>query len=151
MTKPDFAICKQQKHRSACASSLISAFVVHCLDSIIPLVSISEISSLYLVSLVAQAGLNLPCSKTPKTDFLVMRLNKTILFFSFPSIKTYRGDTKKYPQRMFLWRNVMKLSLNYQQINSLSVLLDDWHGYKVKVIQTMITCCDWLLNPWGCW
>ena len=35
--------------------SLISAFVVHCLDSIIPLVSISEISSLYLASVAAQA------------------------------------------------------------------------------------------------
>ena len=36
---------------------LISAFVVRCLDSIIPLVSISEISSLYLASVAAQAGL----------------------------------------------------------------------------------------------
>ena len=37
--------------------SLISAFVVRCLDSIIPLVSISEILSLYLASVAAQAGL----------------------------------------------------------------------------------------------
>ena len=36
--------------------SPISTFVVHCLDSIIPLVSISEISSLCLASLAAQAG-----------------------------------------------------------------------------------------------
>ena len=37
MRKPVFAICKQQRHRSACASarSLISAFVIYCLDSII--------------------------------------------------------------------------------------------------------------------
>ena len=33
--------------------SLISAFVVRCLDSIIPLVSISEISSLCLASVAA--------------------------------------------------------------------------------------------------
>ena len=33
--------------------SLISTFVVHCLDSMIPLVSISEISSLYLASVEA--------------------------------------------------------------------------------------------------
>ena len=38
--------------------SLISTFVVRCLDSIIPLVSISEISSLYLASVTAQAGLS---------------------------------------------------------------------------------------------
>ena len=54
--------------------SLISAFVVCCLDSIIPLVSISQISSLYLASVAAQAGLSLPWSQTPKTGFLVMRL-----------------------------------------------------------------------------
>ena len=49
--------------------SLISAFVVQCLDSIIPLVSIAKISSLYLASMTAQAGLSLPWS-----GFLVTRL-----------------------------------------------------------------------------
>ena len=38
--------------------SLISAFVVRCLDSIIPRVSISEISRLCLASVAAQAGLS---------------------------------------------------------------------------------------------
>ena len=42
--------------------SLISAFVVRCLDSIIPLVSISKISSHYLASVAAQAGLCLTWS-----------------------------------------------------------------------------------------
>ena len=56
--------------------SLISAFVVRCLDtcSIIPLVSISEISSLYLASVAEQAGLSFTWSKSPKTGFLVTRL-----------------------------------------------------------------------------
>ena len=54
--------------------SLISAFVVHCLDSIIPLVSISEISSLYLTFVAAQAGLSFTWSQTPKIGFLVTRL-----------------------------------------------------------------------------
>ena len=36
---------------------LISTFVVRCLDGIIPLVSMSEISNLYLASLAAQTGL----------------------------------------------------------------------------------------------
>ena len=52
---------------------LISAFVVHCLVSIIPLVSISKISSLYLASVAAQAGLSLPWSETPKTGFLMTK------------------------------------------------------------------------------
>ena len=54
--------------------SLISAFVIRCLDSIIPLVSISENSNLYPASVATQAGLTLPWSQTPKTGFLVTRL-----------------------------------------------------------------------------
>ena len=54
--------------------SLISPFVVCCLDSIIPLVSISDISSLCLASVAEQANLSLPWSQTPKTGFLVTRL-----------------------------------------------------------------------------
>ena len=55
--------------------AVISAFIIRCLDSIIPLVSISEISSLYLASVTAQAGLCLPWSQTPKTGFLMTGLN----------------------------------------------------------------------------
>ena len=51
--------------------SLISTFVVRCLDSITPLVSISEISSLYLASVAEQAGLGLTWSQTLKAGFLV--------------------------------------------------------------------------------
>ena len=43
-------------------------------ELIIHLVSIPEISSLYLASVAAQAGLSLPWSQTPKTCFLVTRL-----------------------------------------------------------------------------
>ena len=68
MTKPVFAICEQQRRRQI----RLHAFVVPCLDSIIPLVSISEIFSLYLASVAAHAGLSLTWSKIPKTDFLVM-------------------------------------------------------------------------------
>ena len=58
-------------NKGADQPGLISAFVVCCLDRIIPLVSISEISSLYLASVAAQASLSLPWSQTPKTGFLV--------------------------------------------------------------------------------
>ena len=54
--------------------SLISTFVVHCLDSITPIVSISKIWSLYLASVDAQVGLSLHWSQTPKTGILVTRL-----------------------------------------------------------------------------
>ena len=46
--------------------SLISTFIVHCLD-IIPLVSIAEISSLNIASVTEQDGLSLTWSQTPKT------------------------------------------------------------------------------------
>ena len=58
--------------RPAHPRSLISAFVVHCLSSIIPLVSISEILSHYLASMAAQAGSCLTWSQIPKTGFLMM-------------------------------------------------------------------------------
>ena len=53
----------------ACLGSLIITFVVHCLDSIISLVSICTISSLYIashsLSVSTQAGLCLTWSETP--------------------------------------------------------------------------------------
>ena len=49
--------------------SLISAFVICCLDSIILLVSILEISSLYIAFVAAQAGLSLPWSQIPEDRF----------------------------------------------------------------------------------
>ena len=49
--------------------SLISAFVIRHLDSIIPVVSLSEISSLYIASVAAQAGLSLPWSQTRRQVF----------------------------------------------------------------------------------
>ena len=75
MRKPVYAICEQQRHQPVHLRSLITAFVVRCLDGMIPPVSISEISSLYLASVAAQAGLCLTWSQTPKTGFLVTRLN----------------------------------------------------------------------------
>ena len=63
--------------------SLISAFVIYCLDGIISLVSISKISSLLLVSVAEQAGLSLTWSETLKTGFLVTRLihNRIVILF----------------------------------------------------------------------
>ena len=49
--------------------SLISAFVVRCLDSIISLDSIAEISRLQLASVAAQAGLCLAWSETHEGTF----------------------------------------------------------------------------------
>ena len=53
--------------------SLISAFVVCCLDSI-PTLAKSKISSVKLKSAAEQASLSLTWLPTPKTSFLVMWL-----------------------------------------------------------------------------
>ena len=49
--------------------SLISTFVVRCLDSIMPLVSISEISRLKLVAVAEQTGLSHTRSKISEDTF----------------------------------------------------------------------------------
>ena len=54
--------------------SLISTFLVHCLDSIIPVLAKSKISRLQLGSEAQQAGLSLIRSQTLKTGFLVKGL-----------------------------------------------------------------------------
>ena len=59
--------------------NLISTFLVCYLDSIIPLVPISKISSLYQACVAAQASLSLTWSETPKTGFLMMWLIKCII------------------------------------------------------------------------
>ena len=72
MRKPAFAICDNKgADEPAQPRSLISIFVVRCLDSIILIVSISEISRLFLASVAAQAGLSLTWLETLKTGFHV--------------------------------------------------------------------------------
>ena len=49
--------------------SLISAFVVRCLDSVMSVVSVTKISRLLLASLAHQASLSLTWSETPEDTF----------------------------------------------------------------------------------
>ena len=60
------------KNKGAEQRSLISTFVVRCLDSIILMLANSKISRLQLVSVTAQTGLSLTWSQTPKTGFLMV-------------------------------------------------------------------------------
>ena len=79
MRKPVSAICEQQRCRSAC--SLNSAFVVHCLDRIIPK---SKISRHQLVSVAEEAGLSPTWSQPLKTGFLVKGLNSACICLAYP-------------------------------------------------------------------
>ena len=49
--------------------SLISAFVVRCLDTVMSLVSLTEISNLMLTSVAEQASLSLTSLETPEDTF----------------------------------------------------------------------------------
>ena len=49
--------------------SLISTFVVRCLDSVMSLVSVTNILSLMLASVAEQASLSLTWSETPEDTF----------------------------------------------------------------------------------
>ena len=49
--------------------SLISAFAVHCIDGVMPLVFVTKISSLILASAAEQASLSLIWLETPKDMF----------------------------------------------------------------------------------
>ena len=65
-----YVICEQQRRRSACTSvQSDQRLCCSCLDSIISLDSIAEISRLQLASVAAQAGLCLAWSETPEDTF----------------------------------------------------------------------------------
>ena len=54
--------------------SLISTFVVRCLDSMICVLAISKVSRFCLASVAKQAGLNVTRLKSPKTRVCMMWL-----------------------------------------------------------------------------
>ena len=75
MRKPDFCICEnkdadQLRGNREADQRLCFRYT----DSAIPLLSKSEISSLYPSSIAVQPGLCRAWSETPKTDFLTTRL-----------------------------------------------------------------------------
>ena len=68
--------------------SLIRAFVVRCLDSVMSLVSVTKISSLMRASVAEQATLSLTSLETPKDTFshgmahMYMVIPYTAVFFN---------------------------------------------------------------------
>ena len=109
--------------------SMISTYVVRCLDSIISLDSIAEISRLYLASVAAQAGLCLAWSQTPEDTFSRVvaqfygssRINARYVpkpgspFEKIFSGKTFQkcnpADFKFYPSKLTAIRCNVKFSL----------------------------------------
>ena len=70
MRKPVYAICEQQgSDQTVHPHSLVSNLFVHCFDSIIPIVAKPKVSSLSLVPVAEQTGLNLTWSHTSEDRF----------------------------------------------------------------------------------
>ena len=84
--------------------SLTSAFVVRCLDSIISLDSIAEISRLEQASVAAQAGLCLAWSETPEDTFcrVVAQLHFQFLLVFAPVPLCNRKTTSELHIRTYL-------------------------------------------------
>ena len=70
--------------------SLISAFVVRCLDSVMSLVSVTKISSLMLASVAEQASLSLTWSETPEHNAI-----SVYLFSDIPHVRTFHGKSAR--------------------------------------------------------
>ena len=121
---------KKDADQPAHPRSLISAFVVRCLCIIIPLVSISEMSGLYLASVAAQAFLGLTWPQTPKTGFLVTWLT---LYRTLDTLVSRFTKSSEHllsivlPQIVFFnylygnktWHSLFSLVYSYQQFSTM--------------------------------
>ena len=77
MRKPAYCICENKdadQLRGTVKREADQRLCFRYTDSTIPLLSKSEISNLYISSVVVQAGLCGTWSETPKTGFLTRRL-----------------------------------------------------------------------------
>ena len=76
--------------------SLISAFIIRLLESIISHLAISEFSNFYLVSVVEESGLSLGLSETPKTTNQGFLASRPIHLFNV------RYSNYMYQEKMIL-------------------------------------------------
>ena len=124
MRKP--AICKCENKdadqlRSNCAADQRLCF--RYTDSTIPLLPTPENSSLWPSCVAVQPGLCRTWLETPKTGFLTTRLicccfiNNTSCGNSLELPCQYTSN--EFPQQIFLWRNLAKLSVYYCKISTL--------------------------------
>ena len=91
--KPAFCICQKNKDTDQLPGNREAdqRLCFRYIDSTIPLLPISEISSLYPSSVTAQLGLCRTWSETPKTGFLTTRL---IWYVYFPHCAQSKKKTR---------------------------------------------------------
>ena len=111
-----FAIYKQKNtDQPAHPCSLMSTFLVYCLDSIIPLLVIAEISRPKPVSVAERAGLSLTWWQTPKTGFLVTWFNfKFYWMYQFLVLEMHMSNSelKSFMKQVRNWTSVLLVQQN---------------------------------------
>ena len=93
--------------QSAHAHSLISAFVIHSLESFISNLAICETLTVLLVSVGEQTGLSLIRSQTPKSGFLAKR----------PKLKGHKIFTWQTELIIVLWFSDVFMKTSNSQIH----------------------------------
>ena len=145
--------------------SLVSTFVFRCLDSIIPLVSIFEISRLCLASVAAQAGLCLTWSQTTKTGYLTTTLKcferislntKTNRHLRDHNYSLWQINLKSRKTICFqlFWSFVMKTkqasSLNCLEMDRMKYFLPSWYHISantfLKIVYASSFPSIWMVN-----
>ena len=128
--------------------SLISTFVFPCLDSMISLVSISEISSLYLASVAEQAGLSLNWSQTRKTGFLMTRLIYFMsLFISVSLLRELKHSNIVTLHDIIHTEKSLTLVFEYlvSKVITVKIQTKFWTPKKVAVISLKCEPCGFIL------
>ena len=118
--------------------SLISAFDVRCLNSIIPVLAIPKISVFKLVSVAVQAGLSLTWSETPMAGFLVMSQIMSCALKSYNQPKKYRNKRIK-PQTACL----PCYPTDNWQMNRIMTKPTKWHVCPAKTQISLGICPVW--------
>ena len=106
--------------------SLISAFVIHFLESIRYNLATGGISIFWLVSVVEETGLKLALSETPKTGFVATR----------PKWYPLSGW---YSQHVFFHCEAAVLSYQLNIVEVLSVLTASYHTLAELGVKVMMT------------
>ena len=143
MRKPVNVICQQQRR---------SAFVVHCLDSIIPILAKSKISKLYLVSVAEQGGLSLNYSQTLNTGFHVTWLIydcqscfQTVLFDFYDAGSLSCMIVTRQQVNTNIWQSVLKRKKQYLCCATVSVCVVELHLWHFSTVQCDCQSCSPIL------
>ena len=141
MRKPAYAYANNKGAEVCASAESDQRLCFRCLESIIPLLAISKISRLQLVSEAEEASLSLTWSQTLKTGFLVMRFfyslwiinsaiklqNKELSFSVFGQLDRWAiGKSSKHGLKEWLVSVYMHLRYGLMEKNTVNHFIFVW-------------------------